>query len=49
MFLIIKNNVAIDLRIFKDILEQLQARRIKKNYRGGIPAYEKYWPLWLPD
>ena len=42
MFLIIKVNVPVDLRLFQGALKPLQARRIKKNYRGGgLPAYEK--------
>ena len=49
MFLIIKVNVAIDLRLFQGTLKPLQACRIKNNYRGWLPAYEKCRPLWLPD
>ena len=49
MFLIIKVNVSIDLRLFQGTLKHLQARRIKRNYRGGLPAYEKCRSLWLPD
>ena len=49
MFLIIKVNVSIDLRLFQGTLKHLQARRTKRNYGGGLPAYEKCWSLWLPD
>ena len=34
MFLIIKVNFPINLRLFYGILKPLQAHRIKKNYRG---------------
>ena len=27
-------------------MKPLQAHRIKKNFRGWLPAYEKYRPLW---
>ena len=54
MFLIIKVNFPINLRLFYGILKPLRARRIKKYYRGwdrrergggGQPAYEKCWSL----
>ena len=46
MFLMIKVNVPIDLKLFKGTLKPLQAHRIKKNFGGGLPVYEKYRPLW---
>ena len=36
MFLIIKVNVPIDFRLFQGTLKHLQARRIKRNYKGGV-------------
>ena len=42
-------NVSIDLRLFQGTLKHLKARRIERNYKWGLPAYEKYWSLWLPD
>ena len=30
-------------------MKPLQVRLSKMNYRGGLPADEKYRPLWLPD
>ena len=42
----VKVNVPIDLRLFYGTLKPLQARRIKKNYRGGgLPSYEKFLSL----
>ena len=49
MFLIIKVNVPIDLRLFWGTLKPLQACRIKNNYRRGLPTYEKCRRVWLPD
>ena len=51
MFLIIKVNISVDIRLFQGTLKHLQARRIKRNYRGWgrLPAYEKCRSLWLPD
>ena len=42
MSLIIKVNVSIDLRLFQGTLKHLQARRIKRNYRGwvGVGGYQ---------
>ena len=45
MFLIIKVNVPIDLKLLQDTLKPLLACRIKKNSRGGLPAHEKCRPL----
>ena len=41
MFLIIKVNVSIDLRLFHGTLKHWQARRTKKNYRGGATSLWK--------
>ena len=35
MFLIIKVNVSVDLRLYQGTLKHLEARRIKKNIEGG--------------
>ena len=35
MFLIIRVNVSIDLRLLHGTLKHLQARRIRRNYREG--------------
>ena len=42
MFLIIKVNVPIDLRLFRVHRNRYRPVELKKNYRGGgLPAYEK--------
>ena len=42
MFLIIKVNVSIDLRLFRVHWNRYRPLELKKNYRGGgLPAYEK--------
>ena len=41
MFLITNVNVPIELWLFQGILKPMQARRIKKIYRGELPAYKK--------
>ena len=46
MFLIIKVNILIDKVILRYCYRSVE---LKKNYRGGLPAYQKYRPLWLPD
>ena len=46
MFLIIKVNVLIDKIILRCRHRPVE---LKKNYGGGLPAYEKCRPLWLPD
>ena len=40
MFLIIKVNASIDLRLFQGTLKHLQARRTKTNYRRGEGGYQ---------
>ena len=47
--LIAKVNVPTDLRLFYGTLKPLQARKIKKKYGGGLPAYQKCRSLWLTD
>ena len=47
--LIAKVNVPTDLRLFYGTLKPLQARKTKKKYGGGLPAYQKCRSLWLTE
>ena len=38
----------LNYRYFRVYRNRYRPVELKRNYRGGLPAYEKCWPLWLP-